>query len=180
MVEFKNKSIGATLQKCFPLKIVPIAEIPHPSKLLDSVCLDAEDLSLIAANLIALCQNHKGVGLAAVQCGLPLKIFVASTDGIYFRCFVDLEYTSEESRQNSLESCLSIKDEQGNFRRFLVQRFNSALFVGKELLFKEKPAVLIEINEKLIGLMSVVCQHEVDHHNGKLIIDEGKEVEVIG
>lgn len=179
MVEFKNKSIGAALQKFFPLKVVPLAEIPHPSKLMDSNCLDAEDLALIANNLVVLCKNSKGVGLAAVQCGLPLKMFVASTDGINFRCFLDLEYRSDDEKQNSLESCLSIKDEKGFFRRFLVKRYNRASFAGKELVIKDNLNNMIDFKEDFVGLMSVVCQHEIDHHNGKLIMDEGKEVEVI-
>jgi len=179
MVEFKNKSVDSAFQKWFPLKIVDINDIPHPSRLLESTCLDASELAIITQYMITLCQNKKGVGLAAVQCGLPLKLFVAAVDGMNFRAFIDLEYTSDEDKQNSLESCLSINDSKGIPRRFIVKRYNKASFAGKELLYRENPPVIVDVHDVFTGLFSVICQHEIDHHNGKLIKDEGQEVEVI-
>jgi peptide deformylase len=179
MAQHESASTHATFQKWFPLIIVEIAEMPHPSKIAEASSEDVAFLSLLAKHMISLCMKNHGVGLSAVQCGIPLKFFIASKDGMNYRCFVDMEYTSEEAKQDSLEGCLSIKDKNGGMRRFLVKRYNNALFKGKELSINESNATVNDISETFSGLFSVVCQHEIDHHNGILISDHGKEVEVV-
>ena len=41
-----------------------------------------------------------------------------------------------------------IKDKKGNMRRFLVKRFNNAVFKGKEILIHDSPIVVREIWEE--------------------------------
>jgi peptide deformylase len=179
MAEHESASSDAPFQKWLPLRVVDISEMPHPSKIADASVQDVAFLASLAKNMVSLCMKNHGVGLAAVQCGIPLKLFIASIDGLTFRCFFNMEYTSEEKKQDSLEGCLSIKDKKGNMRRFLVKRFNHANFSGKEILLHDTPPAIVEVREAFAGLFSVVCQHEIDHHNGILISDHGKEVEVV-
>ena len=179
MAKFKSSSATESLQKWFPLRIVPISDIPHPSRMLDSLCLDVDELASIAHEMIAVCNKNNGIGLSAVQCGLPLKLLIAKTDKTSFRCFLDLELNSEAEQIDSLEGCLSIFDEHGSLRRFLVKRFQQANFFGKEVLIQGLSLSIIDFQETIGGLFCVVLQHEIDHHHGKLIMDEGREVEII-
>lgn len=179
MVESKSTSLVETFQKWFPLRIASVSDIPHPAMMANCIDFSVDELALLAKGMISLCRKEQGVGLAAVQCGIPLNIFVASADSLNFRCFFDVDYESDEEKQDSLESCLSLYDKNRKLRRFMVKRFGNARFHGKELFFNNSPASVAEINEDLSGLFAVVCQHEADHGKGILISDHGKEVEVL-
>lgn len=179
MAEHESKGTPEPFQKWFPLNIVSIEEMPHTSKIAEACLQDVAFLSFLAKSMVSLCIKNRGVGLSAIQCGIPLKLFIASIDGMNFRCFADMDYSSEEEKQDSLEGCLSIKDSKGGSRRFLVKRFARATFKGKEILIHNAIPTVKEINEDFSGLFGVVCQHEIDHHNGILISDHGKEVEIV-
>ena len=179
MAESEGASLATTFQKWLPLKLVSVSEIPHPTHMVDTGSFASAELAALIQNMIAVCKKERGVGLAAVQCGIPLNIFVASADSLNFRCFFDVDYESDEEKQDSLESCLSLYDKNRKLRRFMVKRFGNARFHGKELFFNNSPASVAEINEDLSGLFAVVCQNEADHGKGILISDHGKEVEVL-
>ncbi len=126
------------------------------------------------------CLRANGVGLSAVQVGVPWKFFIASPDGIKFRCFVNAEYkvVEESGYQDSVEGCLSILNEGGGLRHFRVKRGKAILLTGKELVTSPSPA-LVEVKDVLIGgFFAIVVQHEVDHQRQVLIKDIGEEVEV--
>jgi peptide deformylase len=179
MAKFKDKSFDELFQKNFPLGIVPVEQIPSAKKLLPTNVLDFDEYMILANHMIDLCVKKGGVGLSAVQCGLPLNFFVASEDGQKFRCFLDSRYDGFEPLIDSLEGCLSIIDLQGNPKRFLLKRYHSIYFSAKELEISKFPATVTEIATKISGFFGVVLQHEIDHHFGKLISDQGQEVEIV-
>ena len=79
---------------------------------------------------------------------------------------------------DSLEGCLSLKDTNGNLRRFILPRYPKILVQGFEIFTNNPMNPIKQISEEFSGIFGVVLQHEIDHHEGKLICDLGKEVEV--
>jgi peptide deformylase len=110
-------------------------------------------------------RNPKGVGLAAPQIGVGIRLFITrpkESDPI--RIFVNpeiLENSKEEidsakERDGKLEGCLSIPNLWGNVRRAqsLTIRFQDETGEKHEESFKGFPAI--------------IAQHEIDHLEGTL------------
>ena len=128
-------------------------------------------------NLQEVCNRCSGVGISAVQVGLPLPIFIAMI-GKSWRYFLNCEYKPLEraTEQISLEGCLSLKNSDGSMRRFHVLRWNKVLVTGQEFIFSQ--AVVKDFAEEFKNFNAVVMQHEIDHQDDILISDVGKEVDV--
>jgi len=135
------------------------------------------------------CKYKNGIGLSAVQVGIPWKLFIIQ--GMNSRnplvkqgttsYFVNCEYEgiTDEGRVVSSEGCLSIRSDEGQLRLFRVERFRTIRLYGLQLIEENNKLKLdkIDINIKLEE-DSVVFQHEIDHNFGKLISDSniGKEI----
>jgi peptide deformylase len=124
----------------------------------------------------ACCRNCGGIGLSAVQTGIPLKLFIVDVGG-EFRAFANTTYLGLGEKSLSVESCLSLRNRLGMMDVYKVQRFESVEINGFELLHRnlEKP-VFSPIKEVFVGRISVVFQHEIDHSDGVLISDIGERV----
>jgi peptide deformylase len=162
------------------MKIVNIEEIPKQSKFVSD-----EDLMAVYAvcqKMQNICLENGGIGLSAMQVGIPWKLFVYwdnfPNKPEMFSFILDAEY--ESSSQNtsvSIESCLSLKNTDGSSRHFKLNRFDSIFVKGKILKYdREKP--YLEIFEKKLdkNVFCVVFQHEIDHQNNILISNIGEEV----
>ena len=134
-------------------------------------------------------KNPKGVGLAAPQIGLPLRLFITRPkEESAIRVFINPEIikTSDDQtdgvpeRENKLEGCLSIPKIWGKVKR------------AKTLLLRFQDIQGVTREEEFIGFLATIIQHETDHTNGILFTqrvleqkgriyetrkdDEGKEV----
>lgn len=101
-----------------------------------------------------------GIGLAAPQCGLNLRMFVAKVPGRGVWSFVNPHLKILDATPLVYEEgCLSLPDE-----RILVTRPSTV----KVKAFSElgKPFELV-----CTGLLSVCIQHEYDHLDGVLMTD---------
>lgn len=109
--------------------------------------------------------NPKGVGLAAPQVGLSLRLFITkpkSTSAI--RVFINPEIISTSDNQtesvperdNKMEGCLSIPNVWGQVAR------NETL----TLRFHDEKGNSHE--EQFSGFLATIIQHETDHVNGIL------------
>ena len=88
----------------------------------------------------------------------------------------------DETKQNSLEGCLSIKNKFGGLRYFLVERHKNITITGSELIIKPFLEI-VDLSHNESDYYSTVFQHEIDHGgwDGKsptLISDIGKEFQV--
>lgn len=108
----------------------------------------------------------KGVGLSAVQIGLPLQIIVADI-GEGPISLINPRIVSHYGKETDKEGCLSIP---GIYAE--VERWGKVKAVG---LNKEGKKVEVEAE----GLMARVLQHEIDHLNGTLFIDKVKDWETL-
>ncbi|WP_137387649.1 peptide deformylase [Rhodoligotrophos defluvii] len=105
-----------------------------------------------------------GVGLAAIQIGMPLRIFVADVakgeEPPQPLTFINPEITwSSEALTEYEEGCLSIPEYQD-----LVQRPAEV-----KIRFLDRHGVQQEMH--CSGLLATCVQHELDHLNGVLFID---------
>ena len=168
----------------FPLSIVPEDKIPTKEQIVDVPRDNLANLYNVCLNLTDLCQKENGLGISAVQTGIPWKLFVIRGDGTCpiipkneFGYFVDCNYEKDTGEEiTSLEGCLSLRS-NGRLRSFQLQRSKIINIVGYK--FNLDDLVFLPINITLTYQQQcVVFQHEIDHHNGILISDIGRELYV--
>jgi peptide deformylase len=121
-----------------------------------------EQVRAVAARMIELMKEAKGVGLAAPQVGLSWRLFVtdAPDDGgpqVYVN--PDLQLLPGE-RERHEEGCLSIPGVNVEIERPTAAFLTATDLEGRSVA---RPAT---------GLTARVWQHEFDHLNGVLIIDK--------
>lgn len=110
-----------------------------------------------------------GIGLSANQIGLDFKVFVAeipaprSKQKFYAIFNPKIEKASKEKKSLE-EGCLSVPTTYGD-----VERPEKIVLTGQDKNGKQ-------IKIKAWGLLARVFQHEVDHLDGKLFIDEAKNI----
>jgi len=159
------------------LAIVSVDDIPKT--IVDCPTTDLLLLYKLCAHMEQLCAKEKGIGLSAVQVGIPWKLFVVRhPDG--FRYFINCEYTPlSEEKEKSLEGCLSLKKPDGSLRFFEVERFKKIKLQGKELKYNQK-LELVDFEEIIDpqDYYRIVYQHEIEHHRLILISEIGKEIEI--
>ena len=116
------------------------------------------------ATLIAT-RNPKGVGLAAPQVGLSIRLFITRpTEKSTIRVFINPEIikTTESvtdgvpERSNKLEGCLSIPNVWGKVKRMTTL----------SLRYQDEHGKMHE--EEFGGFLATIIQHETDHTNGIL------------
>lgn len=138
-----------------------------PDEVLQKICdpvnkFDAEISELIKKMFILMRMND-GIGLAAPQVGITKCLFVCEIEqetlSVINPCII---HTSGKAEM--IEGCLSLPDTQVNVTRcdqLVLQGFDEC---GREMRCEFK------------GLWARVIQHEMDHLNGVLICDYGKNL----
>jgi peptide deformylase len=106
---------------------------------------------------------NKGVGLAANQIGLNISLFVARPKEKFY-IFINPEIIDQKEEELKEEGCLSLPNKWG-----LVKRFKEVKISYQDLRGKRRKL-------KTSGLLAHIIQHEIDHLNGKLFIDQALEV----
>jgi len=118
----------------------------------------------LAQNLFQLMLKEQGIGLAANQAGINLRLFVMYVDREAFHCFNPeiLEYSDNLVTSN--EGCLSYPGEQCPVTRAEHIRVKFANARGN---YQER---------EFSGLAARCFQHELDHLNGITMHDRSREV----
>lgn len=128
-----------------------------------------QDLAEILKEMRSLMKSHEGVGLAAVQVGIPYRFFIAQMPateggGKFYAIFnPEIERVSGEE-ESETEGCLSIPRTFGEVKRDL-----RIVLTGQDKNGKK-------IKIKAFGYLARIFQHETDHLNGILFIDKAKKV----
>jgi peptide deformylase len=153
------------------MAIRPIVEVPDPrlreiSKPVAKV--DAEVRALVA-DMLETMYDAPGIGLAAIQVGVPKRILVIDLqepeeeDGDPVkdpRVFINPEILeSSDQEVPYTEGCLSVPDQFAEVDRPDRIRARWLDIDGKQR------------DEEITGLLAVCLQHEMDHLNGILFID---------
>jgi peptide deformylase len=157
------------------MEIVPISKIPGASDIQDAPIDRPMDVYKVCQDMDLLCKQHNGIGLSAVQVGVPWRLFLVRRNGgteFYANCKYEPDGVN---RINTVEGCLSLRDATGQLRSFRVPRYSKVVVKGLKLnpdvpCFEEIEMVLEN------DFYRVVFQHEIDHQNQILISQIGQEI----
>lgn len=142
---------------------------------LEVQCTPIDDIDWLfntCEEMVEVCNKRNGIGLSAVQLGLPYNIFISksSLDSNEFDFHIDCNYEPlNDEKIVDVEGCLTLPG-----RYFKVERYKTILFTGTMLWKPHKQ--LINFQRAVTGVESVILQHETDHAKGILISDTGVEV----
>jgi peptide deformylase len=109
--------------------------------------------------MIETMYEASGVGLAANQVGVPLRVAVIQAPEQDVVVLINPEMVRRSEEEEMEEACLSVPGYKGQVKR-------SVAVVVKGLNRKGK-----EIRIKADGLVAHALQHELDHLNGILYVD---------
>jgi peptide deformylase len=110
-------------------------------------------------------QQTNGVGLAAPQVGVPLRVVVLQMPEEEPVAIVNPEIVKHTGEQEVTEACLSVPGYYGEIKR-------SASVTVKG---KDRNGKVIRIRAE--GLMAEALEHEIDHLDGTLYIDHVESLE---
>ncbi|MBL7091937.1 MAG: peptide deformylase [Candidatus Omnitrophica bacterium] len=118
----------------------------------------AETETKLFEDMFSTMRNSSGIGLAAPQVGINQKLIVADIDGQLLK-LANPEVIKAEGKDKMEEGCLSVPGVLVNIER------------AYEVVVKglNENGELVEIKAR--GLLARILLHEIDHLNGKLIID---------
>ena len=158
------------------MAVLPIVEVPDPilterAREVDEV---TDEIRQLIVDMADTMYAAPGVGLAAPQVGVGLRIIVADLDteteevpgsdeevedSRQLYALINPEIVEEEGSCTFEEGCLSVPDYMVE-----IQRINRIVVQGFDA--DGEP---IEI--EAVGFPAVVLQHEIDHLDGKTLVD---------
>ena len=105
--------------------------------------------------------EHKGMGLAAPQAGLPLRLFIISLTGTRdnVRAYINPTVTPQGDLDEAEEGCLSVPGVWAKIRRHKRATVTATDLEGNEF------------TEEAEGLYARCLQHEYDHIEGTVIVN---------
>ncbi|MEO1012154.1 MAG: peptide deformylase [Bacteroidota bacterium] len=159
--------------------ILPIVAYGDPvlRKVAKDIAKDYPNLKDLLANMWATMYNANGVGLAAPQVGLPIRLFLVDTSPFaedeelspegqdqlknFKKAFINATIEEESGEEWAFnEGCLSIPDIREDVKRKGVITIS---YLDED--FKEQ-------TDTYDGLLARVIQHEYDHIEGILFTDK--------
>jgi len=115
----------------------------------------------LAQKMIDLMIDSAGVGLAAPQVGILLRLFVMSTTGKHedAQVLINPELSNFDGTSELEEGCLSVPEVRAKVRRSATCTVTATDLQGNR--------TVMDVRE----LAATIVQHETDHLDGKLFID---------
>jgi len=144
------------------MAILPISHLPQDSVLRQKakrVSIIDSSIQRLIDDMIETMQEAKGVGLAAPQVGISLRIIVIRMPGEQPMAIINPEIVEHNGEQEVTEGCLSVPGYRGEIKR------------SAQVTVKGKDRQGKRIKIKATGLMAEALEHESDHLDGKLYID---------
>ena len=126
--------------------------------------LDDKTQRLVKWMMRAMYNNH-GIGLAAIQVGYPLRMFVMDVNRSFEhpQIFINPEIIKKSKESlTDFEGCLSAPGKRGEVKRYI------------RITLKYQDEEGEEIVKTFYNLAARCVQHEMDHLEGKLCIDYEK------
>lgn len=142
-----------------------IVTYPHPTLRHKSLPLKRVDAELrqIVAQMFDLMYDSRGIGLAANQVDLPLRLFIMNLEGEAGKgeefVFINPVLTHPKGSESKEEGCLSLPELYAEVVRPKRVRIQAYGLDGRE------------IQADVDGMFARCAQHEVDHLDGVLFID---------
>lgn len=140
----------------------------YPDPILRERCRPVDEMTdriqALAADMIATMHGAPGVGLAAPQVGEAIRLIVVDIsvgqdpDQLYVLVNPEVKSTDGEKVEGE-EGCLSLPEVLEKVNRFERVCIKALNLQGKEIILNAQ------------GKLARVLQHEIEHLDGKLILD---------
>ena len=144
------------------MAVLPICRFPNNAVLRQKakkVSRIDGSIQRLIDDMIETMRQANGVGLAAPQIGVPLRVIVVQMSGDELIVLINPEIARRTGEQEVTEGCLSVPGYYGEIKR------------AAEVVVKGKNRNGKVIRIRAEGLMAEAMQHEIDHLNGTLYID---------
>lgn len=128
---------------------------------------EAAELVKLGEKMIEYCAKNGGAGLAAVQVGVPKRMFVWLNTPSTFQIVFNTKYFPEGKKTNVVEGCLTYPERFFHTRRY--KRITARFQTFHESKF-------INVTKHPVGEQAFIFQHETDHFDGKTLVTEGIEI----
>ena len=138
---------------------------PHPTLRHRSKPILRVDARLkeLVEEMFEIMYEFRGVGLAANQVNLPIRLFIANPSGNKDEgpelVFINPEVNKAKGIAEAEEGCLSLPGINANVKRNKSLQINAYDMSGNE------------IKADIDGFLGRIVQHEIDHLDGVLFID---------
>jgi len=144
------------------MAVLPIRHFPDDAALRNKAKkvsrIDGSVQQLID-DMIETMQQANGIGLAATQVGVPLRIIVLQMSEEELITIINPEIVKRAGEQEVTEGCLSVPGYYGEIKR------------SETVTVKGKDRHGTQVRIKGVDLMAEAIEHEIDHLNGILYID---------
>jgi peptide deformylase len=160
--EVRNDELDAERQARRQLALAQIRQYPDPVLRMEARQVEEfdDDLRRLAERMSQLMKEANGVGLAATQVGVLRRLFVFAPEEDQVAVVVNPQIVSAgEERELDDEGCLSLQGVTVPVERPTTVRIEGRDELGNEVGFD------------LEGMPARIAQHELDHLDGKLILD---------
>jgi len=165
-ISFQTSSRSSSANPSMSLQVIkyPHPTLRHRSKPIRRV---DQELKSLAAEMLDLMYAHEGVGLAANQVDLPLRIFVCNPTGKRDEgeelVLINPLIQRPKGNEAAQEGCLSLPGMYGQVKRPKTVRLSAYDLQGNA------------IERTVDGFLARVIQHENDHLDGVLFFDRMTE-----
>lgn len=143
--------------------------VKWPNQILTSIAKEVEkvddEVNKIMNDMLNVMLSNNGIGLAAPQISISKRIIVANVDRDQLIILVNPEIIKKSGEQYEVEGCLSIPGGMVKIKR------------AKEITVKGLDREGKEIEYDFTDQDAAVIQHEVDHLNGKTILQRANLLE---
>ena len=120
---------------------------------------DKKELETLVQRMFASMVEAHGIGIAAQQIGVPLRVIIIDVDEVGIVAVnPEVDFESAELDEMS-EGCLSVRGLYGMIERPVIARVNAVDINGKKFTIEGE------------GLGAQCMLHETDHTNGVLYVD---------
>lgn len=145
------------------MSLLDIIQSPHPilRTIAEPITEFGPELERLSMDMLETMYTAEGIGLAAPQVGLSIRLIVADIeDGYDARVLVNPEIVWRAGTMEMEEGCLSLPGQSARVGR------------SQKVSVRYKDSQGEEHESDLEGILAVVIQHEIDHLDGILMIDE--------
>jgi peptide deformylase len=160
--EVRNEELDAEHEARRQLALAQIRQYPDPVLRMQAPAVEQfdDDLKRLVTRMVELMKDANGVGLAATQVGVlrRLFVFVPEEDEVAVLVNPQIVRRGEETETDD-EGCLSIQGITVPVERALSVRIEGVDELGNDVGFD------------LEGTPARIVQHELDHLDGKLMLD---------
>jgi peptide deformylase len=140
----------------FPIHTLPDSKLRQKAKRVRTI---DDSIKRLVSNMLETMHAVNGVGLAAPQIGVPLRVIVIGIPEKEDIVLINPKIVRKKGERLVNEGCLSVPGYMGD-----IKRAESVTVRGTDLKGKE-------IQIKADELLAQALQHEVDHLDGVLYVD---------